>query len=486
MPKQSDHVIPLDEAHLYLPHRLCRDYCGPPPVIPATPPPLSPYLPNLPRSVPGAVKPAPLVHTAAHTTAEFSTRFSSPQDSAAPDESSNSFFINRVDRSSGTGEGYSEEQTQARVDCDRKSQARVDHVDYDRGGRSDYEYSLRSDAIPRNDARPRQDARHRTNHRPHKIRQVSNGRASCAKSVVSDFLVSPSPDYQPGDEGLLDAGGAVVRSVDQVTLLSPAAKLDNAAVATPALPLVETVSDDDYVLAGDGICATSADTTPVTTHRPVVWDIRVVKSNVPDAPPDLDFRKYFALSSFSRVHQLEYSLVPDIYVMFLEGAPSRFCRDHKLRDFASVGLMDSNERWVTLFYQQRTNDADITMGIGSRLRGRLLYPDRLIRLMDSNERWVTLFYQQRTNDADITTGIGSRLRGRLLYPDRLIRLMDSNERWVTLFYQKRTNDADITTGIRSRIRGRSLYPDRLIRLQNMSIHGDQSTTPYELCSNLRT
>jgi hypothetical protein len=205
---------------------------------------------------------------------------------------------------------------------------------------------------------------------------------------------------------------------------------------TPPSPLLHYLSSRPYL--------TTIMCLLVTTHRPVVWDIRVVKSNVPDAPPDLDFRKYFALSSFSRVHQLEYSLVPDIYVMFLEGAPSRFCRDHKLRDFASVGLMDSNERWVTLFYQQRTNDADITMGIGSRLRGRLLYPDRLIRLMDSNERWVTLFYQ------------------------------------------KRTNDADITTGIRSRIRGRSLYPDRLIRLQNMSIHGDQSTTPYELCSNLRT
>jgi hypothetical protein len=359
MPNQSDHVIPLDEAHLYPPHRLCRDYYGPPSGIPATPPPLSPYLPNLARSVPGAVKPAPLpVHKAAHTTAEFSTRFSSPhQDSAAPDESSNSFFINGVDRSSGTGEGYPEEQTQACVDYDRKSQARVDHVDYDHGGcsspaavcfdrnssfvptrpatqstpaksnRSDYQYSLRSDASPRNrtdtsprnDARPHQDARHRTNRRPQKVRQVSNGRAS----------------------------------------------------TTPALPLVETVSNDDSVLAGDGICATSADTAPVTAHRPVVWDIRTVKSNVPDAPPDLDFRKYFALSSFSRVHPMEYAFTPDIYDMFCGGAPLRICRDHMLRDFASFRLLDSNERWVTLFYQKRTNDADFTTGIGSRLRACL-------------------------------------------------------------------------------------------------------------------
>jgi hypothetical protein len=168
--------------------------------------------------------------------------------------------------------------------------------------------------------------------------------------------VSPSPDYQLGDEGLLDAGGAVVRSVDQVTLLPPAAKLDSVTVTTPVLPLVETVSDDDSVLAGDGICATSADTAPVTAHRPIVWDIRVVKSNVPDAPPDLDFRKYFALSSFSRVHQLEYAFVPDIYDMFCGGAPLRICRDQMLRDFASFGLLDFNERWVPLLseaYQRR-------------------------------------------------------------------------------------------------------------------------------------
>ncbi len=115
----------------------------------------------------------------------------------------------------------------------------------------------------------------------------------------------------------------------------PATKLDSGTDATPALPLVETAPDDESVLAGDGFSATSADTAPVTTHLPVVWDIRVVKSNVPDAPPDLDFRKDFALSSFSRVH------------------------DNKLREFASVGLCDSNQDWVTLFYEQRTNGGDL-------------------------------------------------------------------------------------------------------------------------------
>ena len=42
-----------------------------------------------------------------------------------------------------------------------------------------------------------------------------------------------------------------------------------------------------------------------TTHRPIVWDIRVIKSGVPDASPGSDFDKYFASSGFSRVYQLE-------------------------------------------------------------------------------------------------------------------------------------------------------------------------------------
>ncbi len=36
---QSDYVIPPGETYLY-PHRLSRDYYGPPPVVSATPPPL--------------------------------------------------------------------------------------------------------------------------------------------------------------------------------------------------------------------------------------------------------------------------------------------------------------------------------------------------------------------------------------------------------------------------------------------------------------
>jgi hypothetical protein len=38
------------------------------------------------------------------------------------------------------------------------------------------------------------------------------------------------------------------------------------------------------VLAGVATCATQADTASVTKRRPIVWDIRAVKSGVPDAP----------------------------------------------------------------------------------------------------------------------------------------------------------------------------------------------------------
>jgi hypothetical protein len=185
--------------------------------------------------------------------------------------------------------------------------------------------------------------------------------------------------YLVDDDG---AGGAVVQSVDKVTLLPNAAKLDSATVATPALPLVETVSDDDSVLAGDDICATLADTAPMTTYRPVVWDIRVVKSNVPNAPPDPDFRKYFAFSGSSRVHQLEYAFVPETYDLSFGGARYRICRDNKLREFARVGLPNSNEGWVTLFYEQRTNGGDFTTGICSRRRGGLL--EKFLYNDDSN------------------------------------------------------------------------------------------------------
>jgi hypothetical protein len=48
-------------------------------------------------------------------------------------------------------------------------------------------------------------------------------------------------------------------------------------------------------------------------------------------------------------------------------SPSRICRDHNFRGFASVGLLDSNEAWVTLFHEKRTNAEG------------LLYSDPLIR-----------------------------------------------------------------------------------------------------------
>jgi hypothetical protein len=79
-----------------------------------------------------------------------------------------------------------------------------------------------------------------------------------------------SPDCQSGDEGLVDACWSAIRRDDQVTLLPPAAELDSAAAATPALPIVEAVSDDDSVLTGDATCATSANTDSVITHRPLV------------------------------------------------------------------------------------------------------------------------------------------------------------------------------------------------------------------------
>ena len=55
----------------------------------------------------------------------------------------------------------------------------------------------------------------------------------------------------PGDEELPNEYGAAVRSVDQVALLSTTAELDSATAATPALPIVETVSGNDTVLTGD-------------------------------------------------------------------------------------------------------------------------------------------------------------------------------------------------------------------------------------------
>jgi hypothetical protein len=42
-------------------------------------------------------------------------------------------------------------------------------------------------------------------------------------------------------------------------------------------------------------------------------------------------------------------------------SPSRICRERKFRGSSSVGLLDSNEAWITLFHEQCTN-ADVTIG----------------------------------------------------------------------------------------------------------------------------
>jgi hypothetical protein len=81
--------------------------------------------------------------------------------------------------------------------------------------------------------------------------------------------------------------------------------LDSAAAATPALYVVKTTSDDDSVLAGDATCAISAGTASVITHRSIVWEIRVVKKDVPNAPPDSVSDQFFASSGISCVHQVE-------------------------------------------------------------------------------------------------------------------------------------------------------------------------------------
>jgi hypothetical protein len=62
--------------------------------------------------------------------------------------------------------------------------------------------------------------------------------------------------------------GVVDRSVNQVTLLPPAAELNSATAASSALAIVETIPDDDYVLARDATCEVSADITSVTTLYP--------------------------------------------------------------------------------------------------------------------------------------------------------------------------------------------------------------------------
>jgi hypothetical protein len=82
-------------------------------------------------------------------------------------------------------------------------------------------------------------------------------------------------------------------------------------------PLLYSIFDDDYVLARDVTCVTSADTTSVTTHH----HIRVIRTDVRDAPPDLGSDQYFALSRLSGVHQVEevYVLVYDTAAMLFGG-----------------------------------------------------------------------------------------------------------------------------------------------------------------------
>jgi hypothetical protein len=113
----------------------------------------------------------------------------------------------------------------------------------------------------------------------------------------------------------------IVRSVDQVPLLPPAADLDRATVATPALPLAGTVSDDDYVLADNSICATSGDIALAAIPCPVIWEINVFESEIPNARHDPDFDKYFASCGFVCVQQLKEidDYEPDADDMYFDG-----------------------------------------------------------------------------------------------------------------------------------------------------------------------
>jgi hypothetical protein len=70
-------------------------------------------------------------------------------------------------------------------------------------------------------------------------------------------------------------------NVGQVTLLLPTAGLDSATATAPGIPIVGTISDDDSMVTSDATCATSADTASVIAQRPLVWNIRVVKSDIP-------------------------------------------------------------------------------------------------------------------------------------------------------------------------------------------------------------
>jgi hypothetical protein len=74
-----------------------------------------------------------------------------------------------------------------------------------------------------------------------------------------------SPDYQPGDEGLPDKCGVVVRSVDQVTLLPPATESDN---TNPVLCWRRFMRS----IVGRRFC----DNTPPYRLGPVLYAVRIL------------------------------------------------------------------------------------------------------------------------------------------------------------------------------------------------------------------
>jgi hypothetical protein len=158
----------------------------------------------------------------------------------------------------------------------------------------------------------------------------------------SQILVCPLPDYQTGDEGLLDACRAVVQSVDQVALLSPAAESDSDTTASPTIqwwrPYLTTIM---YLLA----------TQLLRQHADLSSPISFGYLRIP-ASTDMDF----AIVGCWHTPSLPTTIV----------SPSLICRDYNFLAFASIGLQDSNEAWVTFFREKCTN-ANVT--IGSHLRG---------------------------------------------------------------------------------------------------------------------
>jgi hypothetical protein len=346
----------------------------------------------------------------------------------------------------------------------------------------------------------------------------------------------------------LDERGAAVHSVDQVTLLPPADELDSAAATTPVLPIVETVPDDDSEHDDDDACATSVDTASLTTHRPVVWDINVVNSDVPDALEDPDFDKYSGSSGFSRVQHLEEvnTGIPDTDDMFFDridgidprvmsmfdlnipdSAPAHYddlgALDHQVKAISTASraphrfadiLRRSGDSAAKYYSTMRTKDPDVfdrvkrahfddgsqavTTDVFDRVKrahfddgsqavttddAELLWAYRLVRtkhyLKDAGGHkhspiaFGYLRVPASTSMGFIMVGCWHTpsLPATIVSPSRICRdhnfrgfasvgLLDSNEAWVTLFHEKRTN-ADVTIG--SHLRGGLLYSDPLIR-----------------------